>query len=113
MPVKTVEPDILYLTFNLETPKQMIATFNEAFDMLKSSEKKLCVLTDYTNVPMSQEYLEHAMAEGEEVKEYIYKSAIIGLTGLKEVYYEQYEEASQHVKQIFDTYEEAIAYLSS
>ena len=113
MPVKRVEPDILYLTFILETPKQMIATFNEAFEILKSSENKLCVLTDYTSVPVSLEYLEHAMAEGNEVKEYISKSAIMGLTGLKEIYYEQYEEASNHVMKIFDTYEEAIAYLRS
>ena len=113
MPINVVESDILYLTFNLQTPKQMIQTFNEAFEILKSSKVKMSVLTDYSGVPVSQEYLEYAMSVGAEVKKYISKSAIIGLTGLKQVYYQQYEEASTHVMRVFDTYEEAIAYLKS
>ena len=113
MPVKIVQPDILFLTFNLQTPKQMIETFNEAFEILKSSDKKMNVLEDYSGVPVSQEYLEYAISKGGEAKEYIAKSAIIGLTGLKVVYYQQYEKASNHVMKIFDTYEEAIAYLRS
>lgn len=113
MPMQLIRDDILYVTFQLLSPKEMMATLDEVLEKVKSSEAKLNILADLRGVPVGRPYLEYATEKGQEIKEYTSKSAILGISGLKQLSYEHYEKFSNHVMTIFDDYDEAITYLKS
>ncbi|UCG78126.1 MAG: hypothetical protein JSV21_11320 [Nitrospirota bacterium] len=105
---------ILLLDFSHCEPKEVLQTIEEAKPIISSRpENSLLVLTDVTNAHFNGEVSDALKHFTSHNKPYIKASAVIGITGLKQVIYQAVLLFSKRVIKSFDDAEAAKDWLST
>ncbi|XOV93087.1 MAG: hypothetical protein ACFHWX_23175 [Bacteroidota bacterium] len=103
---------ILYTNYTHLSEDQMIAAIHEAYDLIRESPYKVLTLSDFTHTVVSNDFVETAKILVSKYGHRIEKSAVIGITGLKEVLLLSYNTSAIVPAQPFCTKEQAIRYLT-
>lgn len=106
---------ILFTDFiDCKTEQEMIANLQAAADIYESSPIKILGLYDLSGTTVTDGY----MLKAKELAETVFnqkreKSAIIGVTGIKRVLLDAYNNKANNGLKSFDTRDEALEYLVS
>ena len=110
------EKKIVYSDLRMKTPKEMAEILNDSSVKLERFEAEnvdRLYLLDLNGVPMTTEFADHAMRIAKRHVPLMTKSAIIGVTGIKRMFFKTYLVFSKSKMRSFQTKEAALDYLVS
>ena len=108
--------EILLVDYQLRSPSEMT---NLLIDSIKHVEKivadnkELIILIDLTGVPVTKAFGEEMITGGKPHAQYAKKSAIVGVTGLKRLFFETYLLLSKSKMKSFKKKQDALNYLAT
>ena len=95
------------------TPKEMIDVIEEVRDIVTAQPPhSIHTLTDYTGAQFDREVLERMKLVAAVDRPHIIRAAFIGVETLPEVYHKAIQNFSARQFALFDTKDEALAYLT-
>ena len=100
----------------MKSPMEIEQVFVDAIDLVNEQEendRKVLLLADLRNVPMTYEMSQKMNEVSDVISPHIDKSAVLGITGIKRLFFNIYTYLSNENIQVFDTKEEALVYLVS
>jgi len=114
--IKHKGQEMVFSDLRLKSSEEMIDILKDASEKLSSYEKRgisTLYLLDLTGVPMTEEFSHEAMRIAKKHVPFIRKSAIIGVTGIKRMFFEVYLLFTKSKMRSFQTKDAAMEYLVS
>lgn len=108
--------EIVYTDYRMKSREEMIAALEETEDFtkpLESRSEKYLYLLDLRGVPITKEFGERLMATGNNHTDKVMKSAVLGITGIKRMFFKTYLFLSNSKMRSFQDKKEALEYLIS
>jgi hypothetical protein len=108
---------VLFVDYANFKANEVLPQMRKAAELCNNSSFKVLLLANFENVDLGKvsernEILQEAYQLGLKVfNEKTKKSAIIGMSGIKKMFYNLYVRFSKHEIKLFDTKESALAYL--
>ncbi len=113
--IKYQHEEIVYVDYRLQTQVEMDKVLDDSLKAVKGVAEtgvKVSVLVDVRGVPITSEFINKQMREAKAYVPFIQKSAILGITGVKRLFFEMYLLFTNSKMRAFDTKEDALAYLA-
>ncbi|MFY0625104.1 MAG: hypothetical protein JXR07_02335 [Reichenbachiella sp.] len=116
MPVSYIEykgKEILFINLkDMSEQPQLIDDGIEAARIIKERNERLLFLCDFTNASVGTQFMSRIKDDGKYILKNIpIKTAVTGITGLKNILIQGYIKFTDSKLRIFDTLEEAQEYL--
>ncbi len=108
------EREIVTASFSMEFQEKMEDTLAQIVEVVTPYEmrkEKYLFLLDVTNVPMTKDFAGKLMQVAKEHAQLVDKSAIVGVTGIKRLFFETYLLFGNSRMQAFSGRDEAFGYL--
>ena len=105
--------EILYVDYRLKSPKQMLLTLESGFDVIGKSEQNILALFDYRDVPVGKVFMEESQKRCIALMHKKEKVALLGMNGIKELFFEKLKEELEGTVDSFDSEERAKEFLIS
>jgi hypothetical protein len=106
------DKEVLYVNYSLLTQDQIIEQILAIAAILRASENKILLLTDYRDTPVTMRVVKEVEEVGRTVfRHKTLRSATLGITGIKKLLLKTYNSLSGDNIIPFDNYEEAVNYL--
>jgi hypothetical protein len=108
--------EIVYTDYKMKSPEEMLIVLEESIVFAKRIEAKgeqYLYLVDLTNVPITKEFGEKLMEGGKSHVNNVKRSAILGITGIKRMFFESYLFFSKSNMHSFQDKIKALNYLVS
>jgi len=108
--------EVLVVDYQLRSPKDMsdlLLDSIEHVEKMESQNKEFLILIDLTDVPVTKTFGEEMITGGKPHTKNAKKSAIVGVTGIKRLFFETYLLLSNSKMKSFKTKQEALEYLVS
>ena len=107
--------EIVYTDYRMKSPEEMVLTLNEAItfiSLLENKGIKYLHLIDLRGVPVTTEFAGTLI---DQAKHHVgkSKSAILGITGIKRMFFKSYLFLSKSEMRSFQDKEQALQYLVS
>ena len=106
--------EVVYVNYRMKSQEKIEATFRDSMKYLTMMEevgKRPLVLIDWRGVPISKEMSDLISEGSKEHVDKIGKSAILGITGIKRLFFEIYLLVSRSKMKVFDDKSKALDYL--
>ena len=107
--------EVLHVDYRMKSPAEMEEVLNDNVEYIRDVRAKgqdCLLMIDLRNVPVSDEFFLKLRNTGNANKKYVLKSAILGIHGIKKLFFQMYQLFLTDSKmKVFDEENEALEYL--
>ncbi len=108
--------EIIYVDYRMKTLIEMEALLTDSLVKVKDAVDKdsfFYLLIDMRGVPVTKEFLSKLTEGAKEYVPFVAKSAVLGISGVKRLFFEMYVLFTKSSMRSFQEKEEALEYLAS
>ncbi len=115
--IKYKDKKILYIDYSNYQLEEILPQMRKAAEVCFRSKYKVLILANFENISLGKSYqrkklIDECMSMGKNIfLHHTDKSAVIGLSGIKKMFYSMYIRFTNHNIKLFKTKEEALDYL--
>lgn len=115
--IKHKNKDILYIDYSHFQLEEILPQMRKAAEICVNSDDRVLLLANFTDVGLGRsnerkKLLDECLSMGKNIFEpNTEKSAIIGISGIKKMFYSMYIRFTNHSMKLFNSKEEALDYL--